>query len=422
MTLLAQLTKTTTLRAAWKVLHKNPRSSGIDEVTIDEYRDNLENELRDLSEALVIGKYQPSKLKGHPLEKGKNTARISDKKSYRILKIPTVRDRIVQKAIEGLIGDHLNKMYDIAKNGVSFAYMDGGSVEKAAQQIRKYNQEGYSWVYKADIVGFFDNINKDKMLDMIRAALPDDSLIPLIDTFLRLDIANARELKERTKEEYKFNPMLGVAQGSALSPVYANVFLSSLDQLAIKNKYNMVRYADDLVVLTKTKEEAIEAHKVIENHLKELELEVHPLLIKGDLPIIGHEKHSTVNTYNGLLFLGLMFKGSKIYPSGESYESAIWTVRRAANNNKLPFIKKLTSIEARVQGWCSAYAFTDFREEPTKRIDKLLEDVMMKVLRQSDLKPIHNKTAMQALEMQGYKKRLNSIKDKRAKKEIKAKK
>lgn len=412
-----QLADEHVLREAWKKIHKNPRSSGIDQITIDEFRDKLETELCDIAEMLRKGKYKPKLLKGHPLEKGKNHSVEADNKEYRILKIPTVRDRVVQKAIEQLIEPLLSKKYDL-DNKVSYAYMEGGSVEKAALQIRKYYEEGNSWVYKSDIRKFFDKINKKAILKMVQDALPDDSLMDLIEQFLMIDIDNEEQLVERTKQEYSYDPLVGVAQGSPLSPLFANVYLSSLDHLAIKMDLRMVRYADDLVVLTKTKAEAVAAHTLIEAHLKKLKLEVHPLEVYGENVTSGHEKHSKVSKYSGLIFLGLVFKGSKIFPSGDSYVNAIWTVRRAANNKTLPLVKKLISIEARVQGWCSAYAFTDFQEQPVKKLDKQFEDVMHKVLRKSDLKTIHNKTALEALQMPTYKFRLNSIKDKRNKKKL----
>lgn len=148
-------------------------------------------------------------------------------------------------------------------------------------------------------------------------------------------------------------------------------------------------------------------------------LKGHPLEVAGENVASGHEKHSTVGKYSGLLFLGLRFMGEKIYPSGDSYVNAIWTVRRAANNRGLSLIRKLQSIEARIQGWCSAYAFTDFQEQQVAKLDKQLEDVMQKVLRKSDLQVIHKKTALEALQIETYKRRLNSINDKRNDKKAK---
>jgi RNA-directed DNA polymerase len=411
--LLEKLSDPGSLRAAWKILHKNPPSYGIDEVTINDFRDNLEHELEKLSTSLKSGDYKPQELRGHPLEKGKSSSDASDKAEYRILKIPTVRDRVVQKTIEQLIIGSLDSTYNVAKNGVSFAYVKNGGVEKAATQVRKYYREGYSYVYSSDIRKFFDEVDNKLLLNKIKTALPDQTLMPLIEQFLKIDISNVEQIKERTQLEYEYNPMVGIAQGSPLSPLFANVFLADLDKAAINAGLKMVRYADDIVVLCKTKPDAIAAHDFMTKELKKVKLTAHPLLVKDDLPDDGHEKHSVVQKYSGLLFLGLRFTGDKIYPSGTSYNNAIWTVRRAAYNRRLSFVKKLISIEARVQGWCASYAFTDYLDDPTLKNDKLLEDIMTKVLRKAGLRTKTGKTALQAIGIEGYKVRLSRLKTKR---------
>jgi len=414
VSLLTRLADQKILRSSWKALHKEPFSYGIDKITIDEFRNNLENELDGLSTLLSSGKYTPQMLRGHPLEKGKPRSRVTDKKDYRILKIPTVRDRVVQKAIEGLISEHLNKRYKVVNNGVSFAYVKDGGVEKAAEQIRQYYKSGYMYAYKADIKKFFDRIDKALLLNKVGTALPDKSLLPLIKQFLEIDIANVEQIEERTKKEYEYNPTLGVAQGSPLSPLFANVYLADFDQSIIRKKLKMVRYADDIVILCKTEQAAIDAHDLVESELLKLKLELHPLLRPRELPVSGHNKHSIVRKYSGLIFLGLCFKGQKIYPpSGDSYSNAIWTVRRAAYNQKLTFTKKLISIDARIQGWCSSYAFTDYLDEKTLKNDKLLEDVLTKMLNKSGLRVVGHKTAQQALGIEGYKTRINRLQTQR---------
>lgn len=409
MNLLDELGEVSNLRSAWRSLHKNPKSYGIDDVTIDEFRDNLDGELAKLSESIKTGTYKPDKLRGHPLEKGKSSSSASDKTDYRILKIPTVRDRVVQKAIEQLIITPLDNKYSINNNGVSFAYVKDGGVKNAAKKVKAYYKKGYIYVYVADIEKFFDNVNNKLLIEKIEAALPDNSLIPLLKEFLKIDIKNKEELKERTQQEYIYNPLVGIAQGSPLSPLFANVFLADFDK-KIKSKsknYKVVRYADDIAVLCKTEDLAISAHTLVEAELKKLKLKVRPLLVQGDLPEEGHEKHSIVRKYSGLLFLGLRFTGDKIYPSGTSYNNAIWTVRRAAYNRRLSFAKKLTSIDARIEGWCSAYGFTDYLDEPTIKNDRLVEDVLTKVLRKAGLRTRGGTSAMKALGIEGYKVRLN---------------
>jgi RNA-directed DNA polymerase len=416
VSLLTELADSKNLRNAWKALHKEPSSFGVDNITIDEFRNNLDLEIEALSKTITNGSYKPLELMGHPLAKNKPRSRVLDKKEYRILKVPTVRDRVVQKAVELLINDHLDKVYKFSINKVSFAYVKRGGVEKAANQVRDYYRDGFSYVYKADIEKFFDKVDNDLLLRKISKALPDKTLMPLIRQFLEIDIANIKDIEDKTQIDYTYDPMIGIAQGSPLSPLFANVFLANVDKKAQQKKLNMVRYADDIVILTKTKDGAIEAHKFLESELTKIKLTLHPLLIQHNLPIKGHEKHSVVRKYSGLLFLGLRFTGDKIYPSGDSYENAIWTVRRAAYNQKLSFVQRLTSIDARIKGWCSSYSFTDYLDEPIAKNDKLLEDVLTKMLKKAGLKTLNSKSATQALGIEGYKTRITRLQTKRANK------
>jgi len=415
VSLLEKLSDQKVLKGAWLKLHKNPSSYGIDEITIDEFRDNLERELSKLSIQIKSGNYSPKELRGHPLEKGKNKASDADKKQYRLLKIPTVRDRVVQKAIEMLVYEYLDAYYGLTNNGVSYAYVKEGSVESAVKKIQAYHKEGCFWVYSSDIISFFDQVEKKLLLSKISCALPDDSLLEIIELFLNIDVNNKKEIEERTREEYKYNPTVGVAQGSPLSPLFANVYLADLDKSATSSSIRMVRYADDIVIMCKSKSEAESAHVFLESELNKIGLSIHSILVQGDLPVDGHEKHSKVQKYSSLTFLGLSFRGDKVYPSGKSYQNAIFTVRRAAQNRKLTFTQKLISINLRVQGWCSAYSFADMIQDSVKKNDKLLEDILTKMLRQHNLKTTHKITASDALGINGYKSRIDRLKISRAK-------
>jgi len=157
------------LKAAWKKLQKRPSSVGIDEVTIADFRVDLDENLQKLSDSLKARKHKPVKLKPHLLAKPEG--------GYRVLRIPAVKDRIVQRAILNEVSEPLDKLYDINKNGVSFAYVDSGGVQAAATQIIKLWKQGYCFAYKADIEKFFDNINKDVLLKPNDLDATSDGLI-----------------------------------------------------------------------------------------------------------------------------------------------------------------------------------------------------------------------------------------------------
>lgn len=405
MNLLDQLTQEETLEAGWDALHKRPFSYGLDDVTVADFRVGLRSNLREISKQLANGEYVPTALRGHPIPKDESP---KPEKEFRILKIPAVRDRVVQKSIEILISPHLNKHYQLEGNGISFAYVKGGGVDKAANAIRNYYKAGDKYVYKADIQKFFDNINKRQLLDKINAALPDDTLMPIITLFLDTDIGNRQAVEERTLKTYSYDPLIGIAQGSPLSPIFANVFLADIDKKAKLRGLHMVRYADDVAVLCKTQEEAQSAHVFLSAELSRLNLKVHDILLSDELPIVGQKqpKYSTVTKYSKTLFLGLQFKGDKIYPSGTAYVHALKSVRGAANDRSKKLANKIISIKARIDGWCSSYAFTDYLDEPLVKNDAELEKILVRMLRYHGLKLKSGKTAFEALGYSNFKQTL----------------
>lgn len=411
-----QLCKPSTLNDAWKSLNKKKHSQGLDNVTIQDFKDDLTNQLDLLGDQLKAGTYKPVLLKPHLLKKPES--------GHRLLKIPAVRDRVVQKAITNLISEPLNKKYKIENNGVSYAYVSKGGVDKAALQIREFYRAGNKFVYKADIEKFFDRVPKKKLLAKIEAALtPDTSLMPLIEEFLNADMANNKYLEAKDPKLFHPTPLLGIAQGSALSPLFANVYLAEFDQKMISEGLNMIRYADDLVVLTKTDADAENAHILVSSELKGLELKVHALKKRNALPGTGQSKpkYSEVRRYQDLQFLGLTFKSDHIYPTGRSYQNAVASVRNAAYDRSQPLVKKLKNIESRIEGWCSAYSFVEHEGSKLAHNDTELNKVLGIMLKKHGLKVRLGISPHKALGLNNYSGTLARIAVEKAKKEKKAK-
>jgi RNA-directed DNA polymerase len=397
------------LKAAWKKLQKRPSSAGIDEITIADFRVDLDENLQKLSDSLKTKRHKLVKLKPHLLSKPEG--------GYRVLRIPAVKDRIVQRSILNEVSEPLDKVYDINKNGVSFAYVGDGGVQAAATEIIKLWKQGYCFAYKADIEKFFDNINKDVLLKLIEDGLkPDNSLMELIKEYLYCEVENNAQIKAHDPKIYHPKPLLGVAQGSPLSPFFANVYLAAFDKAIKKARYKMVRYADDLLILTKTLEEAEAAHHFVVAELAKLKLVVHPLKTQGGaLPATGHSvpKYSEARKLHDLQFLGLIFRSQKVFPAGRSYQNAMTSIKTVANDTGTTFVKKLISIDVRVFGWCSAYSFTEL--EPTKIavLDVKLDDALKIMLRKHGLNIKSSKNPHKALGIRNYSASLQQINNKK---------
>jgi RNA-directed DNA polymerase len=393
------------LKIAWKNLHKRPQSVGLDEVTIADFRTDLDENLEKLSIALKSGKYKPVKLLPHMLKKPEG--------GYRVLRIPAVRDRVVQRAILNEISKPLDDHFHIDNNGVSYAYVSGGGVNKAAEKIVKYWEQGYDYVYKSDIIKFFDNINKKVLLEKISKSLgTDQSLMPLIEDHLNCAVENIKKVADYDPEIYNPKPLLGLAQGSPLSPVFANVYLAEFDQAMLSRKLKMVRYADDLIIMGKTLAAAEATHAVVEEELKKLGLQVHALKVQGkQLPAVGHSKpkYSEARRCQDVEFLGLTFKSKKIYPAGRSYQNATKSVRFAAYDRGNTFVKRLVSIDARVFGWSSAYSFTE--QEPAKIavLDQKLDETLRIMIQRQGLKIKQSKTPHKVLGIRNYSASLQEV-------------
>lgn len=227
-------------------------SRGIDHVTLNEFKENLATNLANISYQLSNSLYKMSDLKGIPILKANG--------KYRLVTSPTIADRIVHKAILSVVNDIF---YPIVNTGVSycgvkkniFSYKKRNSknhisaLKKMASLVKQEN----FWVYESDIEGFFDNVPKKTMFEMIIKELPDTSINTLINAIIFFDIGNNKDLK---KEKFKGKLKLprknhGISQGSPLSPLFSNIFLSDLDK-SMKNECGdaFIRYVDDFIIIS----------------------------------------------------------------------------------------------------------------------------------------------------------------------------
>jgi RNA-directed DNA polymerase len=208
--------------------------------------------------------------------------------------VPTVRDRVVQKAILNVIEPILDHQF----HDRSFGFRHGRGAHDALRIVEQKLQEGYVYVVDADLKGYFDTIPKDRLMVLIKEHISDSRLLKLFQLFL--DQSIMEELREWT-------PVAGVPQGAVLSPVLSNLYLNPLDHKMADAGFEMVRYADDFVVLCRSELEAQAAMDTIRSWVEQTGLTLHPTKTK----IVDSRTESFV-------FLGYSFRGDKIYPRRES--------------------------------------------------------------------------------------------------------
>ncbi len=273
--------------SARKVTGKNG-AAGVDGQSCQAFEEHLIVETRRLAEQLRGSTYRPKAVRRVQIPK---PGRPNE---TRPLGIPTVRDRAVQRAVLNVIEPILDHQF----HERSFGFRHGRGAHDALRLVEQKLQEGYVYVVDADLKSYFDTIPKDRLLKLIQEHISDSRMLKLIKMFLDQNILE--ELREWT-------PIAGVPQGAVLSPVLSNLYLNPLDHEMADAGFEMVRYADDFVVLCRSQFEAEVALQVISEWVEQAGLTLHPTKTK----IVDSRTES-------FAFLGYSFRGDKIYPRRES--------------------------------------------------------------------------------------------------------
>jgi RNA-directed DNA polymerase len=312
------------LNKAWKKVKKNKGAGGIDKVTIDEFERNLEQNLNEIQRLLRQDMYEPMPVNRIYIPK-------SDGKQ-RPLGIPIIRDRVVQQALKNVI----EPIFEAEFLDSSYGYRAERSAKQAIEQIEAVRDAGHEWVVDADITAFFDMVNHEILMDAIAERISDGRVLRLIRAFLKADIMEqGLGLREN---------VIGTPQGGVISPLLANIYLHYFDERMAELGYEVVRYADDFLVLCEDEEEAKKAITRVKGILDELELTLHP------------KKTKIKNFSEGVDFLGFTVYISHKVPRKEAVKKYKDAVRRVTRRN-LPInlemvIMKLNPITV---GWGNYY-------------------------------------------------------------------
>lgn len=376
------------LNDAWEEVNRNARalSRGIDNIRLEQFSTHAQRNLAELRLTIKNGSFKFQKLRAAALPKPDGT--------HRPLQIATIQDRIVQKAIELLIRKQLNERYNLFNNPVSYAFIKTDDIKDydennpqtfkgvlgALEKLRNYSNNNFNWSLKADIIDFFPNVNKGKLLnDYIFPALePDTSLNALITEAFSQEVeieTAARKLFSKEQLD-KFLSNNGLPQGSILSPLFSNVYLSSFDKNLSDKGLMVIRYVDDFLILTKTKEEAELAFKEAIKELGALDLRLHEL---------GHTKTS-IQENKDVTFLGIRFMGGEFYPSEAAFKKNIKKLQEYPKYKTL--FRNIQSIQMLSRSWASTYFFCANDNKAYVELNNALYDAVGKVLYKARLKPV----------------------------------
>ncbi len=300
---------------AFKAVKRNRGVAGIDKVSIDLYSEHVSTNLEALMRKLKDRSYVPKPLKRVFIPKGQGKTRP--------LGIPTVQCRIAQEVVRRLI----NPIFDKKFHGSSYGFRPGKNCHQAVAKVQEYLSEGYLHVVDADIKGFFDNIPHKLIMTEVAAEIADGNILQLIERFLKSGVMEEGQLRPTTK---------GTPQGGVVSPLLANIVLNRLDHELEAQGYKFVRYADDFVILCKTKQQAIEA------------LELAKSILEGQMQLeLSSEKTKIVHLMEGFDFLGFHFNHKGITmreKSRKKFKDAVRKLTIRSRNLDAEAIEKLNRL------------------------------------------------------------------------------
>jgi RNA-directed DNA polymerase len=295
---------------------------------------------------------------------------------FRPLRIADVRDRLVCKAISSKLDELLSKKFNL-DNDASFAYRKNRGVYEATKTIVDHYNNGYKIILEADIKKFFDTVDRDLLLEKVFKELPDDSLNNLIKEGLSQEVDNMD--KFGINAHYFENSVGGIPQGNALSPLFANIYLSEFDSEILKHGYKLVRYADDFVILTKTHDEAKQAYLIAKKFLEEkLKLEIHELGPKDSKTRILSPSQESFS------FLSIRFDGKRLWVDKSNITRLKTKIQDVTDmSNDFNLIKVLTKTRNMIEGWLASFKFVDV-EKDIEEIDDHIDVQLYIVFRKFD--------------------------------------
>jgi RNA-directed DNA polymerase len=244
------------LASALAKVAANQGAAGIDHVTVEQFTLHAVENLKKLEEQLRQDTYLPQSIRRVYISKTGST-------EMRPLGIPTVRDRVVQTALVHV----LEPIFERVFAETSYGFRPGRGAQPALDRVEALLAAGYCHVVDADLKSYFDRIPHEPLLRRIREKVSDGRLLRLIELFLKAPIV------EGTQEQ---SPETGAPQGAVLSPLLSNIYLNPLDHEMKAKGFEMVRYADDFVILCRTKAEAERALAEVQAWAETNGLTLHP--------------------------------------------------------------------------------------------------------------------------------------------------
>ena len=303
-------------------LEISSKSTGLDEVSYNEFKKELSKNIEEIQTSLIIGSYSPEPLKKIEIDKPN-----SDEK--RPIALSSIKDKLIQKVLYLALRDYFETTF----SDKSYAYRPNKSTLKAINRTSQFIQEKNHWVLKTDIDNFFETINHDKLLKILDKQISDKRIIKLISLFIQTGAFKSFDYFEHIE---------GVHQGDILSPLLSNIYLDLMDKFLEKLEVYHVRYADDFVVLFQDEKIAIKTKELLQTFLKTLDLSLE------------ESKTKLTHIKDGFIFLGVHFVGKNRFVDNERLQKTISNMHNLAKT-KLGFKAYIDELNSYLQALKNYY-------------------------------------------------------------------
>jgi len=311
-----------TLQAAFTAVAANKGAAGVDHVSVERFAKDKDANLKRLNEELRHGTYRPQQIRRHYIPKPGSTTEM------RPLGIPTVRDRVVQTALRMVLEPIFER--DFAAH--SYGFRPNRGCKDALRRVQELLDAGYYIIVDCDLKSYFDTIPKDGLLELVSQKVSDTRILALIERFLEQGVLDG--VKEWTPEQ-------GTPQGAVVSPLLSNIYLDPLDHMMAERGFEMVRYADDFVVMCRNPEEATAALTLVRAWTASAGLTLHPT-----------KTRLVDERTDGFDFLGYTFTAGKRWPRSKSRKKFNDAIRaKTKRNTGRSMAQIIADVNPTLRGW-----------------------------------------------------------------------
>ena len=356
MELMDKILSQKNLQEAMKRVKSNKGASGIDKMSVEEIDEYFSKHIEEIKTSIWEKKYRPQAVKRVYIPKPNGKKRP--------LGIPVVVDRVIQQAVAQVFSE----LYDECFSEHSYGFRPNRSAHQAMEEVLFYLNEGCEWVIDLDIEKYFDTVNHDKLISILREKVKDDVTLHLVRSFLRAGIMEDGII--RRNEE-------GVPQGGPLSPILSNIYLDRFDKELESRGLRFVRYADDCNIFVKSEMSANRVMKSVSSWLER------KLFLKVNMT-----KTKVVRPSNSS-FLGFTFwrnkDGWKSKPTYDRKQKLCKKIKEVLCRKKastLPLSTVFTKVNQIVRGWINYFRIGSMKTFLTEFGEWLRHKIRVIILKQ----------------------------------------